>query len=118
MESTMPETIRAAPMRIPMRPVTSSNIAAVGYDAATSTLAVQFSNDTAYTFAGVPAETHQDLMAAKSIGAFFSAHIRGSFAGTKQEPAKPAPVVVAIDPAKPGAERTSRAPWPFPATGV
>lgn len=56
-------------MDIHMTPVTSSQIKAIGYDAASQTLAVEF-NSGLYHYYGVPAETHENLMKAESKNAY------------------------------------------------
>ena len=43
-------------------PVTSSNIAEIGYDEASSTLEVLFLNGRLYQYFDVPAQIHQELM--------------------------------------------------------
>ena len=67
--------------------VTSSNIRAVGYDAGTKTLEVEFSNGGLYRYADVPGEAWHDLVKADSIGRHFAAHIRGVFEAQKVETA-------------------------------
>jgi len=57
-------------------PVDSSSIAAVGYDAGTRTLEIEFHNGRIYQFFGVPAEMAQALRAAKSTGAYFNKYVR------------------------------------------
>ena len=57
-------------------PVSSSSIAAVGYDAATLTLEIEFHNGRIYQFFGVPAEMAHALRAAKSTGAYFNKYVR------------------------------------------
>jgi KTSC domain len=60
-----------------MEPVESSNIRAIGYDAATKHLRVQFSSGAIYEYADVSATKHADLLAADSAGKHFAKHIRG-----------------------------------------
>jgi hypothetical protein len=59
--------------------VTSSNLKAVGYDAFTQELQVEFQNGTSYIYEGVPVETFNDLLGAKSVGNFFMRNVRGIF---------------------------------------
>lgn len=63
---------------IPMTPVVSNQIAAIGYDAATSTLAVTFTRGAGaiYHYPGVSRETYDAFMAAESKGTFFGQHIK------------------------------------------
>lgn len=59
-------------------PVDSSQVAAVGYDAGTKTLAVQFKHGARafYHYPNVEPETHAAFMASESKGIFFSEHIK------------------------------------------
>lgn len=66
-----------------MKKVESSNIEAIGW--ADGTLTVHFKNGTAYSYAGVPADTHQKLMAANSVGRHFSEHIKGKYDHSKKD---------------------------------
>ena len=63
---------------IPMKPVASKQIAAIGYDAGRKTLAVTFTRwkGVIYHYPGVTKKTHDDMMAAESIGTFFGQHIK------------------------------------------
>ena len=73
-------------MNLPtLTPVTSSNVKAVGYDAASSTLFVEFHGSGVYRYEKVPAQVHAEFMAAESPGRFFAANVRGKF-GHKPEP--------------------------------
>jgi len=68
-----------------MQPVSSSQIAAVGYDAGERVLGVQFHRGARYDYAGVPREVYEGLIAAESVGKYFGANIKGKFDFTKQE---------------------------------
>jgi hypothetical protein len=59
-----------------LEPVQSSNIKAIGYEPATSTLAVQFHSGTTHEYAGVTPAEHAAFMAAPSKGKHFHKHIR------------------------------------------
>lgn len=59
--------------------VTSSNVAAVGYDEATHTLEVEFHGGSVYQYSTVPASVHSDLMAAASPGKYLFANIKGKY---------------------------------------
>ncbi len=62
---------------IPLKPVTSSQIASIGHCPNTQTLAIQFkSGGHVYEYPGVTAEQHQELVNAKSIGKHFGANIK------------------------------------------
>jgi hypothetical protein len=63
-------------MNMTMSPIKSSQIEAVGYDAASKTLAVKFVRGTTYSYRDVPAETYTQMMAAESIGKFFGQNIK------------------------------------------
>lgn len=72
-----PFTDEARP-EIPLTPVDSSQVKAVGYDAATKTLAVQFMHGVGaiYHYQDVDPKTHADFVGAKSVGKFFGEHIK------------------------------------------
>lgn len=63
---------------IPMAPVTSNQVAAIGYDPATETLAVTFTRGAGaiYHYHGVSPELHAKFLGAGSIGSFFGQHIK------------------------------------------
>ncbi|MBV7457355.1 KTSC domain-containing protein [Acidovorax sp. sif1233] len=62
---------------IPMAPVKSAQLRAIGYDVANGVLAVQFQRGGAiYHYPGVGADVHAEFMAAKSKGAFFAQRIK------------------------------------------
>ena len=59
-------------------PVTSSNIASIGYDPKQEILEVEFCDGRTYQYLGVPEMLYRGLMAASSHGSFFDAHIKKS----------------------------------------
>jgi len=63
---------------IPLTAVDSNQVAAIGYDAASSTLAVTFTRGPGhvYHYANVSAELYQQFLDAESIGSFFGQHIK------------------------------------------
>lgn len=63
---------------IPLTPVKSNQVAAVGYDPLTKTLAVTFTRGpgTIYQYPNVEPKVHAEFMAAESIGRYFGAHIK------------------------------------------
>lgn len=69
----------------------SSRVAGVGYDAASQTLAVQFTghNGTVAHYYGVPPEVHADFVKADSLGRFLGSSIVGKYE-FKTNPNKPA----------------------------
>jgi YD repeat-containing protein len=69
--------------------VKSSNLHAVGYDAARRILAVQFKDGHIWHYAGVAADVWADLCAAPSLGSFYTKQIRGKFQAQKMTGACP-----------------------------
>lgn len=72
-------------MNIDMKPVKSSQINAVGYDAASKTLAIEFKGGgkvdaprppSLYHYANVEPELFEDMMVAESVGSFFYKNIK------------------------------------------
>jgi hypothetical protein len=61
------------------QPVSSSNLASIGYDPDSQVLEVEFLNGGLYQYFGVPQGLYDELMAAGSHGSFFSQHIRNQF---------------------------------------
>ncbi len=68
-----------------MQTVSSSNIAAIGYDHNAKMLTVQFKSGTTWRYEKVAAEDAAKLLAAESIGRHFAAHIRPIFVSRKVE---------------------------------
>jgi hypothetical protein len=62
------------------QPVTSSNLASVGYNANAETLEVEFKNGHIYEYYNLPQFMFDQLMQAPSIGTFFNANIRNVYA--------------------------------------
>jgi len=60
-------------------PVSSSNVASIGYDASTLTLEVEFTNSSVYQYFDVPQVLYEELMRASSVGQFIHANIRGQY---------------------------------------
>lgn len=56
-------------------PVSSSNVVAVGYDAASETLEVEFKNGV-YQYYNVPEPVYKQMMSAESIGTFLNVYIK------------------------------------------
>ena len=59
--------------------VTSSNIAAIGYDKKELKLYVDFKNGYEYVYHDVPRSIHKGLMEADSHGKYLSANVKGHF---------------------------------------
>lgn len=58
-------------------PVSSSAIAAIGYDG--YTLVVVFRNSGRYDHPGVPSDVFEELMSADSMGRYYNQNIRGKY---------------------------------------
>lgn len=63
---------------IAMTPVQSNQIASIGYDSTSNTLAVTFARGPGhiYHYPGVDQKTYDDFVAAESKGNFFGQHIK------------------------------------------
>lgn len=59
--------------------LSSSAIAAVGYDAASSTLIVEFRGGRTYRHPGVPVAVYLELVNASSPGSYYNAYIRSRY---------------------------------------
>lgn len=71
---------------IPMQTVKSSNISAMGYDAATSRMAVQFKSGATYHYHGVDAKTADAVTTAESVGSAVNrVLVKGGFKFNKVE---------------------------------
>jgi hypothetical protein len=64
-------------------PVSSSNVASVGYDPHTMTLEVEFVKGSVYHYFDVPQSVYDAMMSAASIGSFLNQHIKGSYRDAK-----------------------------------
>jgi len=72
---------------IQLKPVKSSQIAAIGYDETSKTLAVKFTNGKAeYRYANVSPDLFDGLLKSKSAGSFFNGNIRNKFKHTLLTP--------------------------------
>ncbi len=67
---------KSALLVITMVAVASSMIAAIGHDAETSTLRVEFNNGATYDYPNVNTDLFKNLSEAASVGAFFTANIK------------------------------------------
>jgi len=61
------------------KPVTSSNIASIGYDENTSTLEIEFLNNTIYQYFDVPQHVYNGIMSADSHGQYLAQNIKGEY---------------------------------------
>lgn len=73
-----------------LKPVKSSSVAAIGYDAQTQQLHVKFLKGGTYTYHDVPPRVHDELVRAKSIGQHLAKYIvsGGKYKFTKPKAAK------------------------------
>jgi len=60
-------------------PVTSSNVASVGYDPVTMTLEGEFKNGSVYQYFDVPEVVYQELMSAASVGTYLNQNSKNSY---------------------------------------
>ena len=61
------------------RPVSSTTVADIGYDAETSTLEVGFRSGGVYEYYAVPPSIASALVNAPSVGRYLAAHIKGHY---------------------------------------
>jgi hypothetical protein len=61
------------------QPVSSTNIASVGYDEANNTLEIEFHSGGVYQYFGVPDYVHAELVSAASAGGYFARNIKGIY---------------------------------------
>lgn len=70
--------------RFPLQAVESTNVAAIGYDAATERFGVQFKSGLTYHYEGVNAKIAESITSAKSIGsAVHSVLVKSGFKYTR-----------------------------------
>lgn len=62
------------------QPVSSSNLASVGYNSAAESLEIEFKNGLVYEYYNVPQFIYDQLMQAPSHGIYFNANIKNSYA--------------------------------------
>ena len=60
-------------------PVSSSNLASVGYHSSSLTLGIEFKNGSVYQYFDVPETVWQGLMQAGSHGRYFDIHIKYNY---------------------------------------
>jgi hypothetical protein len=64
-------------------PVSSSNVASIGYDVNTLTLEVEFVSGSVYQYFDVPETLYQEFMRASSKGKFLHANIKNNYRYTQ-----------------------------------
>jgi KTSC domain len=57
-------------------PVSSSNLASIGYDRTTQTLEIEFLHGGVYQYSGVPPSVYDGLMEAESHGSYFDLNVK------------------------------------------
>jgi len=62
-----------------MQPVSSSNIAAVGYDTDSQMVYVQFLNGSTYAYKGVPEHEFENLRTAPSVGSYLNRNYKNVY---------------------------------------
>lgn len=62
-----------------MQPVSSSNVAELGYDLETKTVYVRFLNGTLYIYKNVPINEYNGLLNAPSIGSYLHRNLKGVY---------------------------------------
>lgn len=62
-----------------MHPVSSSNIAAVGYDEESQIVYVQFLNGLTYAYKGVPEHEFENLRTAPSVGSYLNRNFKNVY---------------------------------------
>lgn len=60
-------------------PVTSSNVASVGYEQQSATLKVEFLDGAVYQYFDVPEAEFESLLGAGSVGSYLNANIKGRY---------------------------------------
>ena len=62
-----------------MQPVSSSNIAAIGYDTENQAVYVQFLNGSIYAYKGVPEHEFENLRTAPSVGSYLNRNFKNVY---------------------------------------
>jgi len=65
------------------KPVSSSNIASIGYDVDSQTLEIEFLNGGVYQYFDVPQHVYEELMSAGSHGQYLARNIKGAYRYSK-----------------------------------
>ena len=68
-----------------MTPVSSSNVAEIGYDSATQTAYVRFLDNSLYIYKNVPEGEYQGLLNAPSIGSYLHRNFKNVYAYERLE---------------------------------
>jgi hypothetical protein len=70
---------------IEMYPVSSSNVAEIGYDTQNETVLVRFLNNTLYVYKGVNEAVFEELRTAPSVGSFLNRNFKNIYPYEKIE---------------------------------
>lgn len=62
-----------------MHPVSSSNVAAVGYDSESQTVYIQFLDGSTYAYKGVPEHEYENLRTAPSVGSYLNRNYKNIY---------------------------------------
>ena len=65
------------------QPVSSSNIASIGYDVNSQTLEIEFLNGGVYQYFDLPQYVYEELMSASSHGQYLARDIKGTYRYSK-----------------------------------
>ncbi len=65
-------------------PVSSTSVAFIGYDSATLTLEIEFTDGSVYQYFDVPQSVHDELMSSSSVGKAVNNLIRPNYRFAKQ----------------------------------
>lgn len=60
-------------------PVSSSNVASVGYDPDTLTLEVEYLSGATYQYTGVPQNVYDELMSSSSVGSYLARNVKNLY---------------------------------------
>jgi len=61
------------------QPVSSSNVAEIGYDENQRIMEVLFQSGTIYQYFDVPPQIYAELMQSSSVGSYLNSNIKGNF---------------------------------------
>lgn len=64
-------------------PVSSSNIASIGYEESSLTLEIEFLKSGVYEYSDIPPHVYTELITAPSIGIYFNTNIKNKYPTTK-----------------------------------
>ena len=65
-------------------PVSSKTVTSIGYDPATLTLEVEFTNGSIYQYFDVPQSVHDELMSGSSVGQTMNTVVKPNYRFAKQ----------------------------------